>query len=110
MNGVIGAGHIRDKLTQLVIYTETVRTLTERPRPRRARRRRTASRPRPATTNIAKYTFATGFHEAVRAVQDCAGGLLVTGPGGDDWDNPEIRPVLEKYLARRAPPAETASR
>ena len=29
MNGVIRAGHIRDKLTQLVIYAETVRGLTE---------------------------------------------------------------------------------
>jgi 4-hydroxybutyryl-CoA dehydratase/vinylacetyl-CoA-Delta-isomerase len=39
-------------------------------------------------------------------VQDCAGGLLVTGPGGADWDNPEIRPVLEKYFAAAAPARE----
>ena len=57
------------------------------------------------TTNLAKYTFATGYHEALELVQDCAGGLLVTGPGGEDWDNPEIRPVLEKYY-RAAAPAE----
>ena len=38
-------------------------------------------------------------------MQDCAGGLLVTGPGAEDWDNPEIRPVLEKYY-RAAAPAE----
>ena len=43
--------------------------------------------------------------KSIGTVQDCAGGLLVTGPGGDDWDNPEIRPVLEKYL-RAASPAE----
>jgi len=105
MNGVLGAGHIKDKLTRLVIYAETVRTVCEAA----ARRGRVDAdgycRPDSATTNIAKYTFATGFHDAVRAVQDCAGGLLVTGPGGDDWDNPEIRPVLEKYL-RAASPAE----
>ena len=29
MNGVFRAGHIRDKLTQLVVYAETVRGLTE---------------------------------------------------------------------------------
>jgi len=105
MNGVLTAGHIRDKLTRLVIYAETVRTVCEAA----ARRGRVDAdgfcRPDSATTNIAKYTFATGFHDAVRAVQDCAGGLLVTGPGGDDWDSPEIRPVLEKYL-RAAAPAE----
>ena len=34
------------------------------------------------------------------------GGLLVTGPGGEDWDVPEIRPVLEKYLGAAAPASE----
>ena len=58
------------------------------------------------TTNLAKYTFATGYHDACRIVQECAGGLLVTGPGGDDWDAPEVRPVLEKYLGAAAPAAE----
>ena len=68
-------------------------------RARAAGSARTASpTPIPMTTNMAKYTFATGYHEAVELVQDCAGGLLVTGPGGEDWDNPEIRPVLEKYF------------
>ena len=106
MNGVLGAGHIKDKLTRLVIYAETVRTICEAA----ARRGQIGAdgfcRPDSATTNIAKYTFATGYHEAVRSVQDCAGGLLVTGPGGDDWDNPEIRAVLEKYLAAASPAAE----
>jgi len=27
--------------------------------------------------------------------------MLVTGPGVKDWEAPEIRPVLEKYLAGR---------
>jgi 4-hydroxybutyryl-CoA dehydratase / vinylacetyl-CoA-Delta-isomerase len=106
MNGVVHAGHIRDKLTQLVIYAETVRALCEAA----ARRGRVGKdgfcRPDSATTNIAKYTFATGFHSAVRSVQDCAGGLLVTGPGGEDWDSPEVRPVLEKYLRAAAPAAD----
>ena len=43
MNGVIKAGHIRDKLTQLVIYAETVRALTETAARRGPRRRATAS-------------------------------------------------------------------
>ena len=59
--------------------------------------------PDPLTTNMAKYTFATGYHEAVELVQDCAGGLLVTGPGGEDWDSREVRPVLEKYFGGAAP-------
>ena len=58
------------------------------------------------TVNLAKYTFASGYHDALRIVQECAGGLLVTGPGGDDWDAPEVRPVLEKYFRASAPAAE----
>jgi aromatic ring hydroxylase len=106
MNGVLAAGHIREKLTQLVIYAETVRSLTESAARRGRVDDRGICRPDSMTTNLAKYTFADGFHAAIRTVQECAGGLLVTGPGGDDWDAPEVRPVLEKYFRAAAPAAE----
>ena len=99
-------GHIRDKLTQLVIYAETVRSLTESAARRGTVDERGICRPDAMTTNLAKYTFAIGYHNALRIVQECAGGLLVTGPGGDDWDAPEVRPVLEKYLSAAAPAPE----
>jgi 4-hydroxybutyryl-CoA dehydratase/vinylacetyl-CoA-Delta-isomerase len=106
MNGVIKAGHIREKLTQLVIYAETVRSLTESAARRGKVDTRGICRPDSMTTNLAKYTFASGYHNAIRVVQECAGGLLVTGPGADDWDAPEVRPVLEKYFKASAPAAE----
>jgi aromatic ring hydroxylase len=55
------------------------------------------------TTNLAKYTFATQYHNALSLVQECAGGLLVTGPGQADWESPDVRPVLEKYFSAAAP-------
>jgi len=97
MNGVLKAGHIRDKLTQLIIYAETVRGLTELAAQRFRVGEHDIAYPDPLTTNMAKYTFATRYHEMLEYVQDCAGGLLVTGPGGEDWDSPDVRPVLEKY-------------
>ena len=106
MNGVAKAGHIRDKLTQLVIYAETVRGLTELAARRAHEGANGIWYPDVLTTNMAKYTFATRYHEALELVQDCAGGLLVTGPGGEDWDNPEIRAVLEKYYRGKAPAEE----
>lgn len=105
MNGVAHAGHIRDKLAYLVAYAENVRALTQLAA-LRARFERDIAYPDPLTTNLAKYTFATQYHQALEWVQDCAGGLLVTGPGGDDWDAPDIRPVLEKYFAAAAPAEE----
>jgi aromatic ring hydroxylase len=106
MNGVLGAGHIKEKLTQLVIYAETVRTLTEAAAIRGTVGAHGICRPDAATTNMAKYTFASGYHDAVRMVQECSGALLVTGPGGDDWDSPEVRPVLEKYFGAAASASE----
>jgi 4-hydroxybutyryl-CoA dehydratase / vinylacetyl-CoA-Delta-isomerase len=107
MNGVARAAHLREKLAQLTIYAESVRGLTELAARRagvdRHRDPAGIAYPDPLTTNLAKYTFATGYHHALETVQDCAGGLLVTGPGGADWDSPEVRPVLEKYYAAAAP-------
>jgi 4-hydroxybutyryl-CoA dehydratase/vinylacetyl-CoA-Delta-isomerase len=106
MNGVIKAGHIREKITKLVIYAETVRALTEMAGIRSQIGEHGIAYPDPLTTNMAKYTFATGYHAALEIVQDCAGGLLVTGPGGADWANPEVRAVLEKFYAAKAPAEE----
>jgi 4-hydroxybutyryl-CoA dehydratase/vinylacetyl-CoA-Delta-isomerase len=103
MNGVARASHIRDKLTHLVHYSETVRALTEMAALRGAVGEQGLAYPDPMTTNMAKFTFASGYHRAVALVQECAGGLLVTGPGQADWESPEIRPVLEKYLRGKAP-------
>jgi aromatic ring hydroxylase len=103
MNGVMKAGHIRDKLTQLIIWVETVRGLTEMAAHRARLGQNGIAYPDPMTTNMAKYTFATGYHEALALVQECAGGLLVTGPGQEDWESPEVRPILEKYFSAAAP-------
>ena len=105
-NGIAGAGHVRDKLTQLIAYAETVRGLTHLAASRADLDERGMARPDPLTVNMAKYTFAHGFHGAVAKLVDLAGGLLVTAPGGEDWDSPEIRPVLEKYFAAAVPAEE----
>jgi 4-hydroxybutyryl-CoA dehydratase / vinylacetyl-CoA-Delta-isomerase len=106
MNGVAKVNHIREKLTHLVIYAETVRALTEMAALRAQVGGHGIAYPDPVTTNLAKYTFATGYHHALELVQDCSGGLLVTGPGGDDWDSPEVRSVLEKFYGAAAPARE----
>jgi 4-hydroxybutyryl-CoA dehydratase / vinylacetyl-CoA-Delta-isomerase len=103
-NGIEKAGHVRDKLTWLCGYAETVRALTQLAAVRCSLEEGIAY-PDVFTTNLAKWTFAREFHRAMEIVQDLAGGLLVTGPAAADWDSPTIRPVLEKYF-RGAWPAE----
>ena len=103
MNGIMHAGHVRDKLTHLITYVETVRGLTELAASRVRIGEYDIAYPDPMTTNMAKFTFARHYHETLALVQECAGGLLVTGPGIEDWQNEEIRPVLEKYFSAASP-------
>jgi 4-hydroxybutyryl-CoA dehydratase / vinylacetyl-CoA-Delta-isomerase len=104
-NGIDRAGHVRDKLTWLGGYSETVRGLAELAA-LRCKLEDGVAYPDVFTTNMAKWTFAREFHRAIETVQDLAGGLLVTGPGGDDWNSAEVRPVLEKYLPGAWPAAQ----
>ena len=103
-NGIERASHVRDKLTWLGGYAEMVRGLTELAA-LRCEVEEGVAYPHVFTTNMAKWVFARDFHQAMEVVQDLAGGLLVTGPAGSDWESPEVRPVLEKYF-RGAWPAE----
>jgi aromatic ring hydroxylase len=63
MNGVARAGHIREKVTQLIVYAETVRALTEMAGLRAQMGEHDIAYPDPLTTNLAKFTFATRYHE-----------------------------------------------
>jgi 4-hydroxybutyryl-CoA dehydratase / vinylacetyl-CoA-Delta-isomerase len=106
-NGIARVSHVRDKLVSLIGYAETVRGLTQLAADRaRVDEATGIAYPDPMTTNIAKWTFARGYHQAVEHVIDIAGGLLVTGPAGADWRSEAIRPVLEKYLAGARPAEE----
>jgi aromatic ring hydroxylase len=96
-NGIERAGHVRDKLTWLAGYVETVRGLTELAAQRCGVNGGIAY-PDVFTTNLAQWTFARDFHTALDIAQDLSGALLVAGPSGMDWNSPQVRPVLEKYL------------
>jgi 4-hydroxybutyryl-CoA dehydratase/vinylacetyl-CoA-Delta-isomerase len=50
-------------------------------------------------TNIAKYLFANEQHETSKLVADISGGVATTAFNYKDWNNPEERPYIEKYLA-----------
>lgn len=102
-NGIAKAGHVRDKMSRLIAYAETVRGLAELAAIRSRPGEHGIQLPDPLTTNMAKYHFAHGFTEAVSILMDLAGGILATGPGGEDWANPEIRSVLEKFYAAAIP-------
>jgi 4-hydroxybutyryl-CoA dehydratase/vinylacetyl-CoA-Delta-isomerase len=99
-NGISNAPHVREKLTDLVIYVETLKALSKAACYDFVMHGDMAV-PNPVTTNIAKYHFAHNYHDVVRVIQDLAGGLLVTAPTYKDYANPATRGFIDKYLGAK---------
>ena len=57
--------------------------------------------PNPLLCNIGKYLFASGYHNAIKSVQEIAGGLPATGPTEADCKNPATKELIERYLGGR---------
>jgi 4-hydroxybutyryl-CoA dehydratase/vinylacetyl-CoA-Delta-isomerase len=89
-NGVYQASHIREKITQAIIYTETIKALG-RAAASDCQMMDDIAVPNPVVTNMAKYYFASNYHQVVKAVQDVAGG----------WWSPR----LPSAISRIPPPA-----
>jgi len=100
-NGIERVPHVRDKLARLIMYLATVRSMT-RAAALDCRARNDIAVPNPVVTNAAKFYFADNYHAAVKCVQDIAGGLVVTGPAAEDFNHPELKPLLDHYLAGKA--------
>lgn len=100
-NGVDKVPHVREKMTDLIIYLETLTALS-----------RSACLdpvihggipvPNPVTTNLAKYHFASNYHDVIKIIQDLAGGLLVTAPSHEDYKHPDLTADIDKYLVGKA--------
>jgi aromatic ring hydroxylase len=96
-NGIASAGHVREKLSRLIAYRETVRALTVAAAHECTVKAGLAV-PNTTVTNVAKQYFAENYHAMVQKLQDIAGGLLVTGPSEEDLRNPETKAYVEHYL------------
>lgn len=100
-NGIENRSHVKEKITDLIIYLDTLKSLT-----RSACMDYTVhggiAVPNPVTTNIAKYHLASNYHDCVKKVEDIAGGILATAPTYKDYQNPEIGEYVDKYLGGKA--------
>ena len=100
-NGIERASHVREKITKLIAYTETVRGLGRAAAHDCRITDEGTAVPDIMLTNLAKFYFADNYHQAVSWVQDIAGGLVVTGPAQQDLENPETRGYIERFLGGR---------
>lgn len=106
-NGVADIPHIKDKLSWLTMYVEGTDALGKLACMECVADESGMVYPSPMYSNIAKLFFADNFHQAVKHLQDIAGGIAATVPDFRDFLNPQTRPLLEKYLsAKDGVPAE----
>jgi len=48
--------------------------------------------------NVCKQNVTRFPYEIARLAEDIAGGIMVTMPSKQDWDNEKLRPYIDKYL------------
>lgn len=102
-NGIEKSSHVREKLTWLVMYTESVEVLGRAAVEHCIREEDSdLVYPNPMIANICKYHFANNWHEATKLIQDIAGGIVATAPSSRDFFNPETHALMDKYFAGRA--------
>lgn len=98
VQGVDRAGHVREKITEMIHLNETIFSC--------GIACSSLGRATPSgaymvdvlLANVCKHNVTRFPFEIARLLQDIAGGLVVTMPSQKDFENPETAPYLEKYL------------
>jgi 4-hydroxybutyryl-CoA dehydratase / vinylacetyl-CoA-Delta-isomerase len=97
-NGVGKAPHITDMIAQMAIYATITRANLEASLTHAERTQSGMVKPNELYINAGKYYAAAEYLLMVRHLHDIAGASVVTSPSMADLDNPEIGPLVEKYL------------
>ena len=97
-NGLTRVPHVREKIDEMMIHATLLRAGLEAALLHAHATPEGYYYPDDMYTNVAKYHGAANFATMVRNLHDIAGGAVVTAPSMSDFDNPELRPLLEKYM------------
>ena len=97
-NGTAGVGHIKEKITEIVLYATMTRACLEAALGNVDINADGMLVPSELYTNAGKLHAATEYAVMVRHLHDIAGGTAVTGPSFADMDNPDTGRFVEKYL------------
>ncbi len=100
-NGVPNASHIKDKLREIIMYIESIRTYSIMAAIE-CQVYNGIAMPGQMQCNIGKYLFASQFHQMLRNVQEIAGGIAATCPSGLDYHSPDLHDYCDEFLVGRA--------
>jgi len=97
-NGTAKVPHVREKIDEMMIHATLLRAGLEAALLHAHTTPEGYYYPDDMYTNVAKYHGAANFSTMVRHLHDIAGGAVVTAPSLADFDNPELAPLLDKYM------------
>lgn len=93
-----GISHLRDKLVDLMAIGETCYGTGIASAVMAYKAPSGIMIPDPVMGNASKIFAASNIYEAARLTTDIVGGLIATMPSWKDYQNPETKKYLEKYL------------
>lgn len=100
-NGLERIHHIRDKISDLIIYASLIRAGMEAAISNAQLSPDGYLTPDEVFTNAAKYYGAANLATMLRNIHDIGGGAVLTAPLPGDLADPTIGPYVEKYMRTR---------
>jgi 4-hydroxybutyryl-CoA dehydratase/vinylacetyl-CoA-Delta-isomerase len=101
MNGVSKASHIRDKLVEMTHLNETIASSALASAHEGQAMPSGVYQNDDLLANICKHNVTRFPYEIGRLAQDLAGGLMVTLPSEQDFENEEAGALIRKFLTGR---------
>ena len=98
-NGLAHVGHIKEKISEMIIHATLVRAALEAAIANAKTGATGAVFPDELYTNAGKYHGAANYNVVVRHLHDIAGGSVLTAPSMSDLDNPDTGALVRKYMA-----------
>ncbi len=101
-NGIEKASHVRDKLAELVTVAELVYAAGVAAAVNSTRASSGTQVPDVVYTNVGRYHAGVHVYPEFEILADLAGGLAATLPLEDDFVEPTVGPLLNKYIKRKS--------
>ena len=100
-NGLERVGHIREKISEMIIHATLVRAALEAAVSNCETSADGAAFPSELYVNAGKYQGAANYSLMLRHLHDIAGGATVTAPSVADLEHPEVGDLVRKYMGTK---------
>ncbi len=100
-NGLERVGHIREKISEMIIHATLIRASLEAAISNCRITEDGAAFPDELYTNAGKYQGAANYNLMVRHLHDIAGGSVLTAPSISDLENQETGHLIRKYMSTK---------